>query len=265
MLELFFGELKWSLNLDHGQWAQVLRKTDGFSGADLRNKVFKDVQIVVGARPQRGVPPVVELADVMVGVEGNPPTVDPETRKKLQAAPPSPLLSLRGRAAAPTPTPDPPPLPLGRQAFADKHGTKPLPIPDGPGADHPPPTDVPSLLQAIARHDFGVLGPGESSLAKAGMSAVSAACADHGLPVPEAVQNYKRGPGGRWPPLPDGFRMIEVRPPPPDGSRRHLGVEIRLQGRCPHPPCRHRPRRTGPPRGRLRATRIRSRCRRRCA
>ena len=260
MLELFFGELKWSLNLDHGQWAQVLRKTDGFSGADLR-KVFKDVQIVVGACRQRDVPPVVKLTDVMVGVEGNRPTVDPDTRAKLQAAP-SPA-RVCPSVAAPPPTPSRS-LPLGRQAFADKHGTKPLPIPDGPGAVCPPPTDVPSLLRAIARHDFGVLGPGESSLAKAGMSAVSAACVDHGLPVPEAVQNYKRGPGGRWPPLPDGFWMIEVRPPPPDGSRRHLGVEIRLQGRCPHPPCRHRPRRTGPPRGRLRATRIRSRCRRRC-
>ena len=147
------------------------------------------------------------------GVEGNPPTVDPETRKKLQAAPPSPLLSLRGRAAAPTPTPDPPPLPLGRQAFADKHGTKPLPIPDGPGAVCPPPTDVPSLLRAIEQHDFGVLiGPVESSLAKPAIVALRAACADRGVPVPDAAseQNYKRQ-GTQWPPLPDGFWVCKVR------------------------------------------------------
>ena len=214
MLELFFGELKWSLNLNHGQWAQVLRKTDGFSGADLR-KVFKDVQIVVGARPQRGVPPVVELADVMVGVEGNRPTVDPDTRAKLQAAPsPAPRLSLRCRAGcAPCPLDPSRSLPLGRQAFADKHGTKPLPIPDGPGADHPPPTDVPSLLRAIAQHDFGVLiGPVESSLAKPAIVALRAACADRGVPVPDAAseQNYKRQ-GTQWPPLPDGFWVCKVR------------------------------------------------------
>ena len=75
------------------------------------------------------------------------------------------------------------------------------------------PTDVESLLRAIADRDFGILTDTvESNIAKPGIEALRRACADHDVPVPEAASetNYRRV-NRQYPPLPAGFWIVKVR------------------------------------------------------
>tara|TARA_B110001452_G_C14806187_1_gene281300 strand:+ start:149 stop:424 length:276 start_codon:yes stop_codon:yes gene_type:complete len=83
---------------------------------------------------------------------------------------------------------------------------------DAPPPMPPMPTDVPSLLRAIAERDFGVLtGVVESSIAKPAIEALRKACAEYDVPVPEAASeaNYKRV-DRKYPPLPDGFWVVKA-------------------------------------------------------
>jgi len=169
MLETFFLSQSTAFSATDEEWGMAVRATDGFSGSDLR-EVFRNANLRANNQP-------IKFVDLQYAIRIAKRTNDADAVKKLKK-------------------------------WNTDHGTDPV---EPRRESQPPamPTDVASLLKAVAESDFGVLQGVASTYAKPGMTALCRACKSQRLDAPPAAVKYL-AEGKPYGSLPDGFWIIKA-------------------------------------------------------